>query len=111
VATDEIIDMTRRMLPEVQVNEEAFAIDIIREVGPGAEFVTHPHTLNHFREVWYSDLLYRGGARAWNDSTQLTFEERVNGRTRELIESHQSEPLPEEIFQGLNDIIKRAEAD
>lgn len=109
VATDEIINMTRHLLPEVLVNEEALAVDVIRDVGPGGEFVTHPHTLNYFRDMWYPDLLYRGGAKAWGESGQLTFEQRVNARTRELIESHQSELLSDEIIEQIDEIIRRAE--
>jgi trimethylamine--corrinoid protein Co-methyltransferase len=109
VATDEIINMTRRLLPEVLVNEDALAVDVIRDVEPGGEFVTHPHTLHHFRDIWYPDLLYRGGAKAWVESDQLSFEQRVNARTRELIESHKPEPLSEEIVEQIEDIIRRAQ--
>jgi trimethylamine--corrinoid protein Co-methyltransferase len=110
VATDEIINMIRYMLVGVHINEEELAFDIIRDVGPGGEFVTHPHTLQHFRDVWYPDLLYRGGARAWRESDQLDFEQRVNARTRDLIEAHQPEPLPDDVIEQLEDIIKQAEA-
>jgi len=108
-ATDEIINMTRHLLPEVLVNEEALAFDVIHDVGPGGEFVTHEHTLNHFRDIWYPDLLYRGGAKEWSESDQLTFEQRVNTRTCELIESHQPEPLAHEIVAQIDEIIRRAE--
>jgi len=109
VATDEIINMIRHLLSEVRTDEETLALDVIRDVGPGGEFVTHPHTLYHFRDVWYPELLYRGGAKAWGGSDQLTFEQRVNARTRELIESHQPEPLSDEIVEQIEDIIRRAE--
>ena len=109
VATDEIINMVRNLFPEVLVNEETLAVDVIRDIGPGGEFVTHPHTLHHFRDVWYPDLLYRGGARAWDESDQLTFEQRVKARTRELIETHHPKPLPDDIVEQFEDIIRRAE--
>ncbi|MFQ6100252.1 MAG: trimethylamine methyltransferase family protein [Anaerolineae bacterium] len=109
VATDEIINMTRRLLPEVYVNKEALALDVIRDVGPGGEFVTHPHTLHHVRDVWYPDLLYRGGAKVWSSSEQLSFEQRVNARTRTLMESHQPEPLSDDVVEQIKDIIRRAE--
>jgi trimethylamine--corrinoid protein Co-methyltransferase len=109
VATDEIINMTRHLLPEMQVNEEALALNVIHDVGPGGEFVTHPHTLHHFQDVWYPDLLYRGGAKAWGEAGQLTFEQRVNARTRELIESHQPEPLPDDVVEQIDDSIRRAQ--
>jgi len=109
VATDEIINMIRRMLPKMIVNDEALAFDVIDEVGPGGEFVTHPHTLQNFRDVWYPDLLYRGGAKEWTGSDQLTFEQRVNARTRDLLESHQPEPLADDVVEQIEDIISRAQ--
>lgn len=108
VATDEIVGMIRRMLVEVAVGDGDLALDVLDEVGPGGEFVTHAHTLQHFREVWYPDLLYRGGAKTW-DSDQLTFEERVNARTRQLWQSHQSEPLPDDVVAGIEEIVARSE--
>jgi len=109
VATDEIINMIRHLLPEVQVNDGALALSVIRDVGPGGEFVTHPHTHHNFRDVWYPDLLYRGGAKAWDEPGQLIFEQRVNARTCELIESHQPEPLPDDVVKQIKAIIRRAQ--
>jgi len=43
-------------------------------------------------------VLNAAGARAWVGSDQFTFELRVNAGTRELIESHQSEQLPEDVI-------------
>lgn len=110
VATNEIVDMVRHMLGEVPVNDETLALDLLGEIGPGGEFVTHPHTFEHFRQIWYPALLYRGGAKAWSNSDQLTFERRVNARTRQLIESHQPETLPIDIVAQIDEIIARAEA-
>ena len=109
VATDEIIGMIHHLLCEVLVSDEALALDVFSAVGPGGEFLTHPHTLRHFRDVWYPELLYRGSARAWNVSEQLTFEQRVNAQTRELVECHQPEPLPEDVAADIQEIIARSE--
>jgi len=110
VATNEIIGMIRHLLCEVLVNDEALALNVFSAVGPGGEFVTHPHTLRHFRDVWYPELFYRGGAKAWSASERFTFGQRVNARTRELIEGHQPEPLPEDVTESIREIIARSEA-
>lgn len=109
VAANEIIGMIHHLLREVPVNDETLALDVITAVGPGGEFITHPHTLHHFREVWYPELLYRGGAKAWNVSERLTFEQRVNAQTRELIECHQPEPLPEDVAEDIQEIVARSQ--
>jgi trimethylamine--corrinoid protein Co-methyltransferase len=109
VATDEIINMIHHLLPDMLVDEKSLAVDVMRDVGPGGEFVTHPHTLHNIRNVWYPDLLYRGGAKAWTETGWITFEQRVNAKTCELIKSHRSKPLSSEIVSQLEAIIRRAE--
>jgi trimethylamine--corrinoid protein Co-methyltransferase len=109
VATDEIVAMVRHLLAEVAVDGEAMALDVIADVGPGGEYVTHDHTLTHFREIWYPELLFRSGDKAWLGGDQASFEERVNSRTRELMETHQPEPLPEETVAAVEAVVDRAE--
>lgn len=109
VATNEIISMICHLLREVPVNDEALALNVIGDVGPGGQFVTHPHTLCHFRDIWYPELLYRGGEKAWRASEQLSFEKRVNARTRELFERHQPEPLSPDVAESIQEIIPRSE--
>jgi len=110
VATDEVIAMVRHMLGEVPTDDAALALDVIGAVGPGGEFVTHAHTLEHFREVWYPDLFYRGGDKAWSVSDQASFEARVNARTRELMRTPKPALLPEETVQAIQAVVQRAEA-
>jgi trimethylamine--corrinoid protein Co-methyltransferase len=104
VATNEIIGMIEHLLAGVPVDKEALALEIIAEVGPGGEFVTHPHTLDRFREVWYPGLLYRGGAKAWEDGESPVFEQRVKARTCALIKAHEPEPLPEGVVAEIQKV-------
>jgi len=109
VATDEIISMLRQLLEPVPVGDDDLALDVIRAVGPGGEFVTHQHTFEHFGGVWYPDLLYRGGAEAWVASDGR-FEDRVSARACELMDRHEPEPLPEELARAVQAVVARAEA-
>jgi trimethylamine--corrinoid protein Co-methyltransferase len=111
VATDEIVSMLHHLLSDVPVSDNTLALDIFGEVGPGGEFLTHPHTLEHFHAVWYPRLLYRGGAEAWKTSKHQTFEQRVNARTRELIETHQPAHPPQDVITAIEAVVARAEAE
>jgi trimethylamine--corrinoid protein Co-methyltransferase len=93
-ATDEMVAMLGHLLGEVAVNAETLSLDLFAEAAAHGEFVTQPYTLEHMHDVWYPALLYRRGAKAWAASAQETFEQRVNARTRRLMESHQPPPLP-----------------
>jgi trimethylamine--corrinoid protein Co-methyltransferase len=110
VATDEIIAMLQHMLDTVEVSDEALLLDVIEEVGPRGQFVTHSHTFDHFRDIWYPRLLFRAGAEAWATSEQESFEQRVNARTCELMQHHEPARLAGDVAQAINALVARAEA-
>jgi trimethylamine--corrinoid protein Co-methyltransferase len=111
VATDEIIGLVRHLLAEVTVDDDTLALEVFEDVGPGGEFMTHPYTFDHFRNIWYPALLYRKGDKEWREAESLTFEQQVNARTQELMESHQPQPLMPEIMAAFQKIISRREVD
>lgn len=109
VAVDEIVAMLQHLAGEVACGPEDLALDVLAQVGPGGEFVTHPHTLDHFRQMWYPDLLYRGGAKQWVKGESQTFEQRVNARVQALLDAHQPAPLPPDAAAQIQQIVRRAE--
>ena len=49
-----------RFLQGIKVNKETMALDVIKEVGIGRDYLTHEHTLRNFRqEFWFPELLDR----------------------------------------------------
>ena len=59
-------DNGRLHLPGVAVDVDTLAEDVVREVGPGGDFITHAHTAKHCRsgEIWYPSLLDRSASGA-----------------------------------------------
>lgn len=102
VVVDEIVGMLHRLLGGLAVDEETLATDLIDAAGPGGEFLTHPHTLGHFRESWSPELLFRGGYNNWLAGEQNRFEERVTEKTRQLMETHSPPALPADVLDDLD---------
>ncbi|GFP27999.1 trimethylamine---corrinoid protein Co-methyltransferase [Candidatus Hakubella thermalkaliphila] len=110
VLSDEIIGMVKRVVRGVEVNEETLALDIIHKVGPGGNFLGEDHTLRHFRtEAWYPRLLDRRMYLDWVGGGSLTLAQRVNKKTREVLESYQPVPLPQDVLEGIDEILRRAD--
>ena len=65
VVTNEVIGMIRRITQGFEINEETMALDLIDEVGPGGEFLTSKHTLKHFKENWFPQLISRSPYEKW----------------------------------------------
>ncbi|MBM4422784.1 MAG: hypothetical protein FJ030_05260 [Chloroflexi bacterium] len=106
-ATDEIAAMLSHLFGAVAVDADSLSLNLFAGVETRGEFVTHPYTLEHMRDVWYSQLLYRGGDKEWADSERLAFESRVNTRTRALIEQHQPPLLPADTAECIERIALR----
>jgi trimethylamine--corrinoid protein Co-methyltransferase len=110
VVSNEVIGMVRRMYRGIDVDEETLALDLIDEVGPGGEFLTSEHTLRHFRENWYSDLIQRIPYEKWVDEGRKDLGARASEKAREILENHQPTPLDENVQKELRKIIASMES-
>lgn len=59
VICDEMVNMIRRILDGITVNDETLAVDVIRQVGPGGDYLGHEHTFRFFRKELYFPRLFR----------------------------------------------------
>ena len=106
VLSDEVISMVRRFLSGVRVDEETLAVDVIRDVGPGGNFLAHEHTVRNMRrEIWYPKLIDRTKYSAWEGAGSKTMGDRVRERVAEILATHEVPPLPEDINAGISRIL------
>ncbi len=105
VLANEIISMSRHFVCGVQLDDEALALDVIHEVGPGGQFMTHEHTLAHWRETYVPKLFDRQRLDRWESQGSKNLEMRVHERTMELLETHQPASLPDSIDQEIQYIL------
>jgi trimethylamine--corrinoid protein Co-methyltransferase len=106
VLTDEIIGMTRRFMEGVRVDDEALALDVIHEVGPGGEFLSQMHTMNHWRELWLPGVFDRQRWGPWHEKGEKPLLARLRETTLSLMDAHQPEPLPEAMVGEFGRIIE-----
>jgi trimethylamine--corrinoid protein Co-methyltransferase len=105
IATD-TIGFLRAATAGVLVDEETLGLDVIEELGPTGNYLSHPHTLRHFKEPFYSQLADKGTHSQWLQRGATTMEERAAEQVTKILESHQPEPLPEDVKRDLAEFIK-----
>lgn len=106
VITDEIIDQVRRMINGIPVNDEMLAMDVIRNVGHGGNFLTHDHTFQHYRSTqWRPKLFNRMGYDEWAEKGKLGLLERARGRLFEIIETHRPMEISAKKMRKINDFM------
>jgi trimethylamine--corrinoid protein Co-methyltransferase len=110
VIDNEIVDYARRIADGIQVSVESLAVDVIDELGPGGDYLAHVHTKNHFKDELYQPILSNRQAYAgWEMAGRKDVGQRAKERTLEILETHQSTPLPEEITLELRRYVSNAE--
>jgi trimethylamine--corrinoid protein Co-methyltransferase len=110
VLSDEVVGMVKRFLRGVRVDDETLALDLIKEVGPGGNFIAADHTAEHFRgEFWFPSLLDRSKYDAWEAAGKHTLGDRIRARVREIIATHAVPPLPAEVDAGIDRILAAAD--
>jgi trimethylamine--corrinoid protein Co-methyltransferase len=112
VIDNEIAGYIRRILRGFEVSEETIALDVIKEVGIGGNFLVHPHTAASFRkEFWMSDLMERLPWDAWNRQETRSFEARARARARKILAEHHPEPLSPAQVAAIDEIVEAAKRD
>jgi trimethylamine---corrinoid protein Co-methyltransferase len=94
VLSNELIAMNRRFLQGVRLDDESLALAVIDELGPGGEFLSHDHTLDHWRQAWLPQLFDRSVWSTWQEQGAQPFSARLRERTVALLDEHHVEPLP-----------------
>jgi trimethylamine--corrinoid protein Co-methyltransferase len=110
VIANDTIGWLRAATRGVPVDDESLALDVVEDVGPTGNYLSHQHTMRHFREPFYSKLADKGTHSQWVARGATTMEERAARQVEEILESHQPEPLPADVQRDLAAIIQREQA-
>jgi len=101
----EIIRMLNKNNEPLVVDETSLALDIIRQAGPGGEFLTSPHTLKHCRTLLFQPELAPAKTntpQAYNNAFARLIEK---GLSR-LEKKYSTPDNPKKIQQDMDDYMK-----
>lgn len=110
VMDNEFASMIKKVISGIEVNEETLAVEVIKQVGAGGEFVSHDHTYEHFRnEQSHSKLIDRGMTGDWLAMGGKDLTERANEVAQDLYSNYVAEPLPDAVKNKIRNIVNEAE--
>jgi trimethylamine--corrinoid protein Co-methyltransferase len=88
VICDEMIGWVKAYMKPLVVNDEALALDLIREVAAReGDFVGTEHTVRHFREDHYPSLINRMSYDSWVAAGSLSLLEKACAYVEHLLEA------------------------
>jgi trimethylamine---corrinoid protein Co-methyltransferase len=104
----EIYNIIHKTLQGIVVDDENLALDVIRAVGPGGNFLSQKHTRKHMREIFTPQFMDRRPYNEWQEKRDGPADWAL-ARARQILETHQPDPLDSSISAELQRIIDREE--
>jgi len=110
VLSDEVISMMRRVRRGMGMDDEALALEVVREAGVKGDFLSHRHTMKHFYGVqWRPTLISRAGYDRWKQGGSKSLLERAGEKLRNILETHQPVRIPEQKAGAVSELVERFE--
>jgi len=102
VVDNEILAHCRRLDCGVATDDNALALETIREVGIAGSFLESDHTMLNFREaIWEPQLLYRNRRLNWEAEGSHTLEERAHETAEQLMAAERPPALSDDQLSEL----------
>jgi trimethylamine--corrinoid protein Co-methyltransferase len=104
----EMLQMFAEMFQPLGTTDEELGLDAIAEVGPGGHFFAAAHTMQRYRDAFYTPLVsdWRNYG-AWADDGARTATERANTVWRKALESFQAPEIDPGKLQALTEYVER----
>ncbi len=104
VIDDEIIGNCCKVLKGIECDVEHLALEVIDSVGPGGNFMTSPHTMEHMRTEYYNGngVTDRKSRDKWEKEGSLDTRQRAANIAKKLLEN----PKPSYISDDIDEKIR-----
>lgn len=109
VIDNEFSAIIKNAVGGIKINDEELTVDIIHEIGPMNDFLSHESTLKHARVHSYPDFIDRRTRVSWNEAGCPSIHHKAMEHAIKIMEKHEPDPLPKSILNTMNSIIEEAE--
>ena len=111
VMDNEFARMIKYLVQGIPVNDETLAVDVIKEIGVGKDFLSHESTYQHMRMQSQPKLIDRRMREDWQAAGGKDIYQRALEEARYILENHKPDPLPDDVLAAIRSIVEEAEAE
>lgn len=109
VVDDEMISRVRHILKGMETDTASMGMDILMEANPCQDFMTHPSTMDHFRDGWQPSLSDWRSYDGWKEHGGLTMLDNAKQKVKDILQAAPSSLLDPEVDQDLKTYIAKIE--
>ena len=106
---DEIVRMIKHLKQGIEVNAETLSVDLIHEIGPSGEFLSHDTTLSKMKSLSQTHLFDRNNREDWENKGQPNSYAKALSRAIDILDNHEPEPLHASAARQISAIVEEAE--
>ena len=105
----EIAEMILYSLNGVPVNDITLAVDVIKEMGIGKDYMSHPSTYENMRSQSPAQLIDRRMRQDWETSGSKDAYARAHDKMLDIIETYEPPKLADDVRKNIRSIVVEAE--
>lgn len=109
VIDNEIVNMEKRVLKGIDVNDLTLSVDMIKSMDPNDTFIEHHSTVENMDQISETKLFDRSMIGDWQRMGSRHVEDLAHETVISVLKNHQVEPIPEDIMAKIKDIMYEAD--
>ena len=99
----EVIDFADRYLKEFEINDETVPLELIKELGPGEQYLTEEHTLEYCRMETLTPNISARGPMA---DPAGALKRNIAKRMGKLLDSYQPPVIDKSVLDGMRNLLR-----
>jgi trimethylamine--corrinoid protein Co-methyltransferase len=109
VIDNEICGLAKRIAEGIEVNEKTIALDLIKEVGPGGQFLGKKHTIEYFSKEHFLPILLDRNARSiWKSAGAKDLISRAKDYLKKKLQEYVPQKLEKDVQKELRKAMEEA---
>lgn len=109
---EETISYIKRIKGGFEINEETLAVDIIKSVGQGGNYLKENHTVEHIRkEYWRPIIFNRDSYTVWKEKDSKSLLDKARELKEHIMKNHQIDYVNPDVEKEIDYIVKKAKND
>jgi trimethylamine--corrinoid protein Co-methyltransferase len=111
IIDEEMMSRVIRICDGVDTSDSEMSLDVMKEVGPGGSYLSHPDTFKRFKNQWLPTVSCWTSSDKWEASGKQSIMERANKKYKEILGNRPEMMISKDLDRDLLAFMKKVRGD